>query len=114
MIKGHTTIGARILSGSKVALLRVAEEIALSHHERWDGSGYPHALSGQHIPLSARIVGLADTLDAMTHPRRYKPTYSLDEALDYVASQRGKQFDPALVDVLLAAPSQEVRALTGA
>ena len=101
LIKGHTTIGAKILSGSQVALLQVAEEIAQHHHERWDGSGYPLGISAEDIPLSARITAIADTFDAMTHARPYKPPYSVDRAVSYVVSQKGRQFDPALVEAFL-------------
>lgn len=110
VIKTHTSIGARILSGSRVPLLRVAQELALSHHERWDGRGYPEGLCGEEIPLSARIVALADAMDAMTHPRRYARTYPTDEALAFVAEESGRQFDPTLAEALL--DSAHARPLT--
>lgn len=100
-IKGHTTIGARILSGSQVSLLRVAEEVALSHHERWDGQGYPFGLGGEEIPLAARITALADTFDAMTHKRRYAPALSAAEVTAHIAAEKGRHFDPLLVEAFL-------------
>ncbi|HEX7005082.1 MAG TPA: HD domain-containing phosphohydrolase [Trueperaceae bacterium] len=96
-MKAHTTIGARILSGGKSRLLRLAEEIALSHHERWDGEGYPLGLAGTEIPLSARIVAVADVLDALTHERPYKEAWPMATALREIKSQSGKQFDPMVV-----------------
>lgn len=101
IVQSHTVIGARILSGGHSDLVKMAERIALSHHERWDGGGYPQGLSGEAIPLEARIVGLADFLDALTHRRPYRPAAPLDEALDMVTKERGHHFDPALVDALI-------------
>jgi len=100
-VKRHTTIGARILSGSASPLLRMAEEIALYHHERWDGKGYC-GLQGEEIPLPGRIVAVADALDALTHCRPYKKAWPLSAALDEIKQQRGRQFDPMVVDALLA------------
>lgn len=100
-IKAHTTIGARILSGSQVALLKVAEEVALSHHERWDGTGYPFGLSGEEIPLAARITAVADTFDAMTHKRRYAAAFTVEGAIAHIAAQKSRHFDPMLVDAFL-------------
>jgi putative two-component system response regulator len=97
-IKTHTTIGAQILSGSQSALLVLAERIALSHHERWEGGGYPHGASGDEIPLAARIVALADVFDALTHARPYKKAWSVQDAVVEILDQRGRQFDPALID----------------
>jgi len=100
-MKLHTRIGAQILSGSGDELLRMAERIALTHHEWWDGSGYPAGLSGTEIPLEGRVVALADALDALTHARSYKPAWPLEAALANIQKQSGTQFDPALVDVLI-------------
>jgi putative two-component system response regulator len=97
-IKTHTTIGAEILSGGKSSLLLLAERIALSHHERWGGGGYPDGLSGEEIPLAGRIVAVADVFDALTHERPYKRAWPVDEAVSEVLDQRGRQFDPQLVD----------------
>ena len=76
----HSTIGARILSGSSNELLMMAEQIALTHHERWDGAGYPAGLAGEDIPLPGRIVTVADVFDALTHRRPYKEPWPIDEA----------------------------------
>jgi HD-GYP domain-containing protein (c-di-GMP phosphodiesterase class II) len=97
----HTTIGASILSGSKSALVRLAEEIALSHHERWDGSGYPNGLSGNAIPLAARICAVCDVFDALLSPRPYKEAWPLAEVMRELVSLRGTHLDPALVDAFL-------------
>jgi putative two-component system response regulator len=100
-VEAHTLIGARMLAGRGFALLELAKRIALTHHERWDGTGYPHGLAGDDIPLCGRIVALADVFDALTHERPYKPAWTEAEALDEVERQRGRQFDPALVDAFL-------------
>jgi putative two-component system response regulator len=97
-IKTHTTIGAEILSGSQSPLLGLAERIALTHHEHWDGGGYPHRLCGEEIPLAGRIVAVADVFDALTHERPYKQAWPVEVAVSEVLGQRGRQFDPGLVD----------------
>jgi CHASE2 domain-containing sensor protein len=97
----HTTIGAAILSGSKSALVQMAEEIARSHHERWDGSGYPDGLKGDEIPLPARICAVCDVFDALLSPRPYKDAWPLPEVIRELASLRGNHLDPALVDAFL-------------
>jgi putative two-component system response regulator len=102
IIKTHTTIGAAILSNSKAKILQVAEEIALSHHEKWNGAGYPRRLSGENIPIAGRIVGLADVFDALTTRRPYKQPYSIEVACDIITKERGAHFDPALVDIFLS------------
>ena len=101
IVKSHTVIGAKILSGGHSELVKMAERIALSHHERWNGTGYPQGLRGEEIPLEARIVGLADVLDALTHRRPYRPASPIDEALADLVKERGHHFDPALVDALM-------------
>jgi putative two-component system response regulator len=98
VIKTHTPIGGAILSGSPSALLRLAEQIALTHHERWDGRGYPAGLVGERIPLAGRIAAVADVFDALTHQRPYKQAWPVDKAVDEILSQAGRQFDPRLVD----------------
>jgi HD-GYP domain-containing protein (c-di-GMP phosphodiesterase class II) len=98
----HTTIGARILSGGHSELIQLAQSIALTHHERWDGSGYPHSRQGEKIPLAGRIVAVADTFDALTHVRPYKAAWGVPAALAEITAQRGHHFDPAVVDVFLA------------
>jgi CHASE2 domain-containing sensor protein len=102
LMQSHTTIGAEILAGSNSALLQVAEEIALTHHERYDGTGYPHGLAGEAIPLAARITAICDVFDALRSERVYKAPWSLDDALAELAAQRGRHFDPAMVDAFLA------------
>jgi putative two-component system response regulator len=98
VLKTHAQMGARILSGSRVPLLRAAEEIAMSHHERWDGSGYPLGLTGEGIPLAGRIVALADAFDAMTHVRPYQAAMTTVDAREAISSERGRHFDPQVVD----------------
>jgi hypothetical protein len=100
-MKTHTTIGAAILSGSKSALVQMAEQIARSHHERWDGTGYPDGLSGDEIPLPARICAVCDVFDALLSPRPYKDAWPLAEVIRELASLRGTHLDPALVDAFL-------------
>ncbi len=101
MVKTHTTIGASILENAKADVLKMAYEIALTHHERWDGSGYPHGLKGTDIPISGRIVGLADTFDALTSARPYKPPYPMDVAIKIISNDSGTKFDPAIVEIFL-------------
>jgi putative nucleotidyltransferase with HDIG domain len=98
VVKTHPEIGRSILAGSRSGILRAAEEIAAFHHEWWDGSGYPYGLVGEAIPLTARIVALADVYDALTHSRPYKPAWPRAEALAEVRRLRGAQFDPDVVD----------------
>jgi putative two-component system response regulator len=100
LVKTHTTIGARILSGSRFTILRLAEEIAYNHHERWDGSGYT-GIKGADIPLAGRIVAVADVFDALTQKRPYKAAWPVAEAIAEIDRQRGRQFDPALVDAFM-------------
>lgn len=101
VIKDHPAIGYKILSQSNLEILKVAAEIALNHHEKWDGSGYPSGLSGQGIPLYSRMLAIIDVFDAMTHKRVYKEAAAVDESLDYIKAQRGKHFDPKLVDLFI-------------
>ncbi|MDK2872732.1 MAG: hypothetical protein PWQ64_496 [Desulfomicrobiaceae bacterium] len=101
VIQGHTSIGHAILAKSSRRLLRAASIIALEHHERWDGSGYPQGLAGESIHIFGRLTALADVFDALLSPRVYKPAWSLAQTLEYLAAQRGRQFDPFLVDLLL-------------
>ncbi|MHB1567623.1 MAG: HD-GYP domain-containing protein [Solirubrobacteraceae bacterium] len=96
-VKAHPAAGAAILSGSASEVLRLAEEIALTHHEWWDGSGYPAGLSAERIPLSGRIVALADVFDALTHARPYKPAWARDRAIAEIDRLTGHQFDPEVV-----------------
>ena len=98
-IKRHTTIGAEILNNSNSALLQAGETIALNHHERWDGSGYPNGISGEQIPLSARLCAIADVFDALTTPRPYKKEITVDDALRLITGASGTLFDPQIVEV---------------
>jgi putative two-component system response regulator len=100
-VKTHTLIGSRILADSPVPVLQLGCEIALTHHERWDGSGYPHGLRGERIPLSGRIVSVVDVFDALTHARPYKHAWPIDQAMAEITAQRGRQFDPEVVDTFL-------------
>jgi putative two-component system response regulator len=100
VVKTHTTIGARILSGGKFPLLRLSEEIAFTHHERWDGSGYA-GIRGADIALAGRIVAVADVFDALTQQRPYKPAWPVADAIGEIDRQRARQFDPDVVDAFL-------------
>jgi len=101
IMKQHTVIGARILGGSGSELLQAGEIIAISHHEKWDGSGYPNGLSGENIPLHGRIVAVADVVDALTSRRPYKEPFSNEKALEIMKEGRGKHFDPTILDLFL-------------
>ncbi len=100
-MRTHVEIGERILKGSGYALLEMAAEIARFHHERWDGQGYQAGLKGDEIPLSGRLVAVADVFDSLTHMRPYKPAHSVEEAVDYIVGERGGHFDPRVVDAFL-------------
>ncbi|MGQ9830842.1 MAG: HD domain-containing phosphohydrolase [Thermochromatium sp.] len=102
IMQTHSTIGGDILSGDDSDLLRMAREIALTHHEKWDGSGYPLGLAGEDIPESGRIVALADVFDALTSVRPYKPAWKVEAALEWMRGQSGRHFDPRLLEVFLA------------
>ncbi len=104
IMRQHTTTGAKILSGSTSPWLQLAAEIALTHHERWDGRGYPQGLAGEDIPLSGRIVAVADVFDALTHERPYKKAWPIERAKTEIASQSGKQFDERVVEAFLELP----------
>jgi response regulator RpfG family c-di-GMP phosphodiesterase len=97
LMRTHTTIGAAILSGGRSELIQEAERIALGHHERWDGSGYPYSTSGDRIPLTARIVAVADVYDALTNSRPYRVAWPVPRVLEELDRLCGKQFDPELV-----------------
>ncbi|WP_288482476.1 two-component system response regulator [uncultured Acidovorax sp.] len=96
-MRRHPEIGAEIMGEHPSGVLQLAREIALAHHEKWDGSGYPRGLAGEAIPLSARIVAIADVFDALTTRRPYKEPWPVQEAMNHIAAQAGKHFDPALV-----------------
>ena len=101
LMKTHTTIGAQLLAGSSSEVIQMAERIALSHHERWDGKGYPHGLAGDAIPIESRICTIADVFDALVSERPYKQAWPVDEALAEIARMSGLAFEPALADVFL-------------
>jgi HD-GYP domain-containing protein (c-di-GMP phosphodiesterase class II) len=101
VMEKHPVIGAEILGRSTNELMAAAREVALAHHERWNGQGYPNRLAGEAIPLSGRIVGLADVFDALASKRCYKAAMPLEKILEIIAGERGKHFDPQCVDALM-------------
>lgn len=98
----HSRIGHDILKGSSSPMIQMAAEIALTHHEKFDGSGYPDGTIGEAIPISGRIVAVADVFDALTSPRPYKEAWPLERAFDFIKTGRGSHFDPACVDAFFA------------
>ncbi|MGM0555276.1 MAG: HD domain-containing phosphohydrolase [Myxococcota bacterium] len=100
-MKTHTTIGASILSGSKTPLMQLAETIALQHHERWNGRGYPSGLQREDIAIEARMVAVADVYDALTHDRVYKEAWPEDKAFQLIEDERGEHFDPDIAQLFL-------------
>jgi putative two-component system response regulator len=101
IMKTHPVLGGQILSGSKDPLLRMAHTVALRHHERWDGKGYPGGLKGDECPLSARIVGIVDVYDALTEKRVYKDAWPREKVLEFFREKRDNAFEGKLVDILL-------------
>ena len=101
-MKGHARLGWELLKDSGSEVLRAGAEIALSHHEKFDGSGYPGGLKGNDIPLFGRIVAVADVFDALTSERPYKKAWSLEDARKLLEEGRGKHFDPLCVEALFA------------
>lgn len=101
IMQRHPQIGADILAGSESPLLQAGAVIAISHHERYDGGGYPRGLAGEAIPLYGRIIAVADVFDALTNPRPYKPAWSMARTLDFLHAEQGRHFDPACVEALL-------------
>jgi len=108
VMREHALQGAQLLSGGRSELMKMAEQIAAAHHERWDGHGYPRGLKGEEIPLTGRIVAVADAFDALTHARPYKEAWSLAEAMAEMELERGTQFDPQVVDALQRLEGREV------
>jgi len=102
IMKTHTLIGGRILEGSESSLLRMARDIALCHHEQWDGAGYPRGMAGEEIPVSARIVAVADVFDALISGRDYRRGVSVEEAVSVMQAERGSRFDPELFEVFVS------------
>jgi len=101
LMEQHTDVGRDLLSGSGSELLELAATIAWTHHERWDGSGYPRGLKGEEIPLEGRIVAVADVFDALSSDRPYRPRLSVDEARVWVLEGSGSAFDPGVVDAFV-------------
>ena len=101
VMQTHVKIGADIIANSESLLLQMAQEIALYHHEKWDGSGYPHKLKGEEIPLSARIVAIADVFDALTSERPYKEAWPVEKAVALLEEEAGSHFDPTLVPIFV-------------
>jgi len=102
IMKQHTVIGAKILKGSDAEFIRLGETIALSRHEKWDGSGYPNGLKGIEIPIAGRITAIADVFDALTSKRPYKKPFSVEKSLTIIREGRGSHFDPDVVDAFFA------------
>ena len=101
VMRSHAQIGAEIIGEHESGLLKTARVIALTHHEKWDGSGYPNGLKGEEIPLAGRIVSIADVFDALTSVRPYKPAWPVEEAVDFLRRESGRHFDPELVELFL-------------
>jgi putative two-component system response regulator len=101
VMREHAQIGAQIIGEHSSGLLHMAREIALSHHEKWDGSGYPNGLAGEDIPLVGRIVAIADVFDALTSERPYKKAWSVEAAVELLRAEAGRHFDPQLVELFL-------------
>lgn len=97
----HARIGYEILSGSESDLLNLAAKTALTHHERWDGTGYPRGLAGTEIPIEGRIAAIADVFDALTSDRCYRPAYGFEDAMGIMCARRGSHFDPDLLDLFM-------------
>jgi putative two-component system response regulator len=106
VMREHTVIGAKILEGSDSGFIRLGEVIALTHHEKWDGSGYPRRLRGHRIPLAGRIVAIADVFDALTSRRPYKEPFPLEKAYAILREGRGTHFDPEVVDAFFSAEAE--------
>ena len=101
IMRMHPIYGGQILEGSDIGFLSLGEVISLTHHEKWDGSGYPHGLAGTQIPLAGRIVAVADVFDALRSKRPYKPPLTIEQTVDIIRAGRGTHFDPRVVDALL-------------
>ena len=102
VMKTHAALGARLLSGSNSPVLQMAAVIAATHHERWDGKGYPRGLAGEAIPMVGRVVAVADVFDALIHDRPYKSAWPLEKAIAEIERASGSQFDPRVVAAFLA------------
>jgi putative two-component system response regulator len=100
-MKEHALIGAKILANSSSPLLQLAHTLAIEHHEKWDGTGYPYGLKGDEISIEGRIVAVADVFDALTSKRPYKDAWSVEKAVAHMKDQAGSHFDPAIIDLLV-------------
>ncbi len=109
VMKTHTTIGAEILRDGSNTIVKMAETVALTHHEKWDGSGYPLGLKGELIPLCSRIVAIADVFDALTHERPYKEAWPVEKAVDEIRRLSGTHFDPMVVSAFDACLDSSIR-----
>jgi HD-GYP domain-containing protein (c-di-GMP phosphodiesterase class II) len=112
IMERHTTIGAKILSGGRSSVIQLAEKIALSHHERWDGKGYPHRTLGPAIPSAARIVAVADFFDATVHDRVYRKAWPIHQVRAAIAAMSGSAFDPAVAELCSRPEVQESMVLS--
>ncbi|WP_020182498.1 HD domain-containing phosphohydrolase [Methylotenera sp. 1P/1] len=101
IMQQHPLIGAEILANTNSELIKLAHSVALHHHEKWDGTGYPAGIKGEAIPIEGRIVAVADVFDALTNKRPYKEAWPVDKTMDFFKEQRGKHFDPSIVDALV-------------
>jgi putative two-component system response regulator len=110
VMQQHTAVGYRLLAGSEYPLLELCAAIAWTHHERFDGTGYPRGLRGEEIPIEGRITAIGDVFDALTTDRPYRPAFPIDKALAIMEDERGGQFDPRVLDAFLEA-KPEVRAI---
>jgi putative two-component system response regulator len=100
-VETHAEEGHRLLRGSSSSILDLAATIALSHHEKWDGTGYPRGAKGEAIPIEGRIVAVADVFDALTSDRVYRRAFTVEEAVEMMLEQRGRHFDPVLLDAFM-------------
>lgn len=108
IMQRHCRIGADLLAGGQSSVVKLAERIAMTHHERWDGSGYPEQLKGEEIDLEGRILAVADVFDALTHARPYKEAWPVEKALEEIKRSSGTHFDPTVVEAFLHLPHQEL------
>ncbi len=113
IMQDHVKIGAEILENANSSLIQMAREIALTHHEKYNGKGYPHGLKGENIPISGRIVAIADVFDALTSKRPYKRAWRTEDAINLIIREKGEHFDPHLVDIFVTLVPELDRLFTG-
>ncbi|MDH4216318.1 MAG: HD domain-containing protein, partial [Gallionella sp.] len=106
VIKKHPEIGAGIIGDHEAEVMKMAKQVALGHHEKWNGQGYPYGLSGENIPIAARIVAIVDVFDALTSVRPYKEEWPVDKALELITQEAGRHFDPELARLFVAAETE--------